>query len=375
MTIWLDAAYGERCFQASILILTAHAVVRRKLARPTLVIAALGAIALWGPLQLAMSWSVYQYETWVAALRWTTFLAVFFLAFEAFQESDLRRSALTALALFGAVLAALSTLQAYSSHGNYFWLFESGQPDVFGPFQSRNNYASFIELTLPLVLWEGLGRGQRRSVWLALAGMMAASVIASGSRAGSALVLAEIPAVLVVAWLRRQLPGRQLATVGAIVLAAVAVWIGVTGWETLERKLGAADPFVNRREMLQSATAMVHDRPWTGFGLGSFPTVYPAYAVFDIGFFVNHAHNDWAEWASEGGLPFLLLLAGLATVSTVPAIRSGWGLGLIAVYAHAFVDYPMQRTGLAIWVFVIGAALAAETMARAHKTRTAGRDA
>ena len=88
--------------------------------------------------------------------------------------------------------------------------------------------------------------------------------------------------------------------------------------------------------------------------------MYPAYAVFDNGYYVNHAHNDWAEWAAEGGLPFLLLLGAIATVSSLAAIRSGWGLGLVVVYVHALVDFPMQRTGLAIWVFVIGAMLAAE---------------
>jgi hypothetical protein len=29
------------------------------------------------------------------------------------------------------------------------------------------------------------------------------------------------------------------------------------------------------------------------------------YARFDVGKTVNHAHNDWAEWAVDGGIPFL----------------------------------------------------------------------
>jgi len=322
--------------------------------------AALTAIALWGPLQLALSLSVYQYETYIAALRWTTLIATFFLAYEALQGRDTRQRALTALAIFAAALAALATLQAFTSHGRYFWLIPTDQMYVFGPFQSTNNYASFIELTLPLALWEGLGRGRRRNVWLAVAGMMAASVVASASRAGSILIVAEILSMLAVAGLRRQLPRRQLVAVGAITLVALALGVAVTGVENLEYKLAFADSFMQRGEILQSTVAMVKDRPWTGFGLGTFPAVYPAYALFDIGFFVNHAHNDWAEWMSEGGLPFFLLLAGIAAASALPAIRSGWGLGIVAVFLHGLVDYPMQRTGLAIWVFVIGAALAAE---------------
>jgi O-antigen ligase len=112
--------------------------------------------------------------------------------------------------------------------------------------------------------------------------------------------------------------------------------------------------------MLQSAVNMTRERPWTGFGLGTFPDVYPAYALFDNGTFVNHAHNDWAEWAAEGGVPFVLLLLGIAVPSSLAAIRSGWGLGIAAVFLHGLVDFPMQRTGVAIWVFVIGALVAAE---------------
>jgi O-antigen ligase len=141
---------------------------------------------------------------------------------------------------------------------------------------------------------------------------------------------------------------------------AAVLCIAATGWETLEGRLRAASPFLYRREMLQSAVGMAKERPWTGFGLGTFAAVYPAYAVFDNGYAVNHAHNDWAEWAAEGGMPFLLLLAAVAAASCILAIRSGWGLGLLAVYVHGFVDFPMQRTGLVIWVSVIGAALAAE---------------
>jgi O-antigen ligase len=116
---------------------------------------------------------------------------------------------------------------------------------------------------------------------------------------------------------------------------------------------------------------MARERPWIGFGLGSFQEVYPAYATFDIGLIVNHAHNDWAEWLAEGGVPFLLLLASVALWSVGPAFRSIWGLGLLSVFLHALVDYPMQRLGLAAWVFVMLGTLAAEERDRSRAIRAA----
>ena len=374
MTIWLDAPYAERGVQAAILIAAAVVIAVRRPARPSLVMVALAAVALWGPLQLIADWSAYRYETWSAVLRWTTLIATFFLAFEALQDRGMRRRARTALAIFGAAMAVLATIQAYSSHGAYFWLFPSGQAEVFGPFQNKNNYAAFIELLLPLTLWEGLKQGRYRTVWLTLAGVMAASVVASGSRAGSALVVAEMPALFAVAHLSRRFPRRQLGSV-AVKMAVVAVLcVAAVGWETLVGRLAVLDPFLYRREMLQSAIAMAKDRPWTGFGLGTFSTVYPAYATFDGGYFVNYAHNDWAQWAAEGGLPFFLLLGLIAVVSSLAAIRSGWGIGLVAVYLHGFVDFPMQRTGVAIWVFVMGAVLAAEHAQRDRRQHQPARN-
>jgi O-antigen ligase len=50
---------------------------------------------------------------------------------------------------------------------------------------------------------------------------------------------------------------------------------------------------------------MAREKPWTGFGLGIWPTVYPANALYDDGTFVNEAHNDWLQWAVEGGVPLV----------------------------------------------------------------------
>jgi O-antigen ligase len=363
LTIWLDASYAERGFQAAILIATAVVLIVRGPFPTGPILVALCCVGLWGPLQLIAGWSVYRYETSLATLRWVTLIATFFLAYRALEDRKVRQCAQTALAAFAALLAVLSTLQAFTSHGDYFWLYPSGQTEVFGPFQNRNNYAAFIELTIPLTLWEALKAGGQRTLWLTLAGVMAASVIACGSRAGSALVALEIPAVFAVAFLSKRFRNRQVAIASSTMAIVAALCIAAAGWETLAHKLADLDPFLDRREMLQSAIAMVVDRPWTGFGLGTFPTVYPAYALFDSGYFVNHAHNDWAEWAVEGGLPFLLLVGGIAAASSLRAVRSGWGLGLVAVYLHSLVDFPLQRTGLVVWIAVIGAMLAAE---RAH---------
>jgi len=109
--------------------------------------------------------------------------------------------------------------------------------------------------------------------------------------------------------------------------------------------------------MRTDVSAMIADRPWQGFGLGSFGAVYPEYALFDSGAVVEHAHNDWLEWAAEGGLPFAGAWAVLAAFVFSPAIRSVWGLGVVAVFLHALVDFPLARFGISAWTFVLIGAL------------------
>ncbi len=86
----------------------------------------------------------------------------------------------------------------------------------------------------------------------------------------------------------------------------------------------------------------------------TWPETYPGYARFDDGRFVNEAHNDWIQWASEGGLPFLAIMFGIAAWSVKPALRSLWGLEILSVWLHALVDYPMrQRPALAAFFFAL----------------------
>jgi O-antigen ligase len=112
--------------------------------------------------------------------------------------------------------------------------------------------------------------------------------------------------------------------------------------------------------MYLSSLQMIRDRPWTGFGLGTWPTAYPRYALYDDGTFVNQAHNDWAQWTVEGGIPFLVLLVILVIPAVPAALHTLWGVGVLSVLAHGFVDYPFQqRPALGACCFVLLGALRA----------------
>jgi O-antigen ligase len=98
-----------------------------------------------------------------------------------------------------------------------------------------------------------------------------------------------------------------------------------------------------RREFIIAAADMAKKRPLIGYGLDTFPEVYQRYAIKDFPFYANHTHNDWAEFAADGGVPFLLLVL-IPFVAAIPATaRNPWGVGLIAVMLHACA--PRYRAG------------------------------
>ena len=136
----------------------------------------------------------------------------------------------------------------------------------------------------------------------------------------------------------------------------------MAGAGTLLGRFAETDPLRYRREMAASSVHIIRDHPWQGSGLGTYASVYPAYATFDLGATVEHAHNYWLEWAAEGGIPFALVWLVLALALCRPAARSIWGIGILAVFLHALVDYPFARFGLTAWNFALMGALSASSM-------------
>ena len=98
-----------------------------------------------------------------------------------------------------------------------------------------------------------------------------------------------------------------------------------------------------------SSLHMIAARPWIGWGLGCWPAAYPAFATFDPGAIVNQAHCDWLQWTAEGGLPVGLTILSLAVWAIRPAMRTIWGIGVIAVLIHAGFDYPFSRPAVGAW--------------------------
>ncbi len=312
-------------------------------------------LALWGPVQILAGWSVYTFATIEESLAWSTAFAVFVLGLQLMSEGDLREKFLQGLPWFGAAVAVLAILQLLTSTGRALWLFETGYDDqVLGPFVSRNHYSAFALLIFPVAVWSACQRSRWRMVDAAASGLLFASVVAGASRAGAILMLIELAALLGYLWLRGSVRWIAPATVVSFVIAITAV----IGPGTLWTRLQAAGVLGPRAAFNRSSAEMIAARPWTGFGLGTWADIYPRYAIEDVGRYVNRAHNDWAEWFADGGLPFFAALLLVALTSFVLVRGRPWGVGVPAVFLHSLVDYPLRKPAILALTLLILAALA-----------------
>jgi O-antigen ligase len=313
----------------------------------------LTALALWGFVQLALGFSEDRWETLLGALRFSSYAATALCARLITTRDCERRWWLGAIAWFGFAVAVAAVLAYYSSSSKVLWIFPSPYPDVWGPFLSRNNFAQFLELVVPVTLWLGLQPARGRvhpGVYLSMAACMVAAGFASASRAGGVFLIAEVIGVF-------SLSGRSSRKHLGRFAAATAICIAIAGAGYLVERFQSADPLVERREIYRSTVAMIRSNPWRGYGLGTFALVYPEFAEIDTGLIVDHAHNDWLEWSAEGGIVFVSLWALFAIPLCATAIRSIWGMGVAAVFLHAFVDYPFARHGVAVWLFLLAGLL------------------
>jgi len=146
---------------------------------------------------------------------------------------------------------------------------------------------------------------------------------------------------------------RATTVILVMIPVLAAIFTLAVGWQRVLQRFEEPDPFQGRREFLIAAVNMAKHRPLTGFGLGTFPEVYQRFAIKDFPFYANHTHNDWAEFAADGGIPFLLLVL-IPFAGAVPtAFRHPWGIGLVGVMAHACVDYPFPRPAVSGWMFAL----------------------
>jgi hypothetical protein len=369
LTSWVQAAWPTTVPEAAIFLLMAAWMVAGFTGKVRLnynhLLLPLGLIVVWGTLQLVTGTTANPFRTKVAALYWACNAATFFIALQIFSSRRMRSWLVHALVFFALALSIVAPLQALYGGNKVFWLFEP-YPNFtpqFGPFPYKNQYSAFIELLLPVALFGALTEERRRTLYVLAATVMYASVIAAASRMGFFLATAEMLIVPAILYGQRKLRLRSLRNNALIFAGIFIMLIAAAGPAEMLTRFQKNDPYAGRREYSDASLRMIRVHPLMGFGLGTWDAAYPGYATSDEGLHVNQAHDDWVQWAAEGGLPFFALMLWIIVLTVPGALRSAWGVGVVAIFVHCVVDYPIQRIPVALVMFIMLAAVASTSRA------------
>jgi O-antigen ligase/Flp pilus assembly protein TadD len=272
-------------------------------------------------------------------------------------------------ALSGALVAGIGTVRWWQAvdGGLYAGVFT-------GPFGYPNAAAGFLLLTGGLALAAAVSLQHPTGRWAAAVGSVGILACLPLTRSRGAAVAAALGLAVgaILALRGHRAPRRILPWLLGSGLAAAALGVGTPLGPWLAARFDPTDPsFVWRREMLDMAWNMIRDRPWLGFGPGTFPVAANLYQrVPYVG--GQNPHNVYLEWAAELGLPAMLLIcAGLATI-LIRAIRvrpplpaayrhrlAALAGTLIAFAAHCALDIDWSYPAIAILAAITTGVVAA----------------
>jgi O-antigen ligase len=345
--------------------------------------------------QLVFRITAYPHDTVALALQYCCYGILCFLAGQTLVRGSQARSLALVFSIYGATLAAFGLLQGISPNGKLYWIREPRMGGwIYGPYVNHNHYAGLMEMLVPIPLVLSLTRlasSRARAAAAAAAAVMAGTIFLSGSRGGMLAITTEL-VILAVLLIRQKRSLRTAVGVGVFLamVLGMLVWIG---GDALSRRIatvssehselaGDLRSYINR-----DGLRMFLKRPVLGWGLGTFPVVYPEFRTFYTNFFVNQAHNDYLQLLVEMGVVgFATMLWFLITLYRRAARKIGnWPgemsgavtlaclLGLTGILVHSMVDFNLQIPANAALFYVLCTVAASEPFAQPARKRHAVR--
>jgi O-antigen ligase len=356
--------------------------------------AAFFALAL---VQWVVGTTAYRHVTYSHLLLYAAYGMVAFVVTQTLRRSsqlDLLAKWFTA---YGAVVAAFAVVQGLAPNGKLYWIWPLEQGgSIYGPYVNRNHYAGLMEMLTPFPLVLAATRftdGKRKLAVAGIAALMAGSIFLSGSRGGMAAFVAQMVVLGVLLVRKREGSWKQPLMLGAFLAVVIVflVWIG--GNELTQRLISIhseAREEINggvRLSIDRDCLRMLVKRPLLGWGLGTFPIVYPEFRSFYTNFFVNQAHNDYLQLLVETGLAgfsiavwFLVLVFRRAagklknwTSNASGALTVAALLGCVGILVHSFLDFNLQIPANAALFYVLCAIAASAPLQESQRRRVVRR--
>ncbi|MCP4295762.1 MAG: O-antigen ligase family protein, partial [Proteobacteria bacterium] len=291
-----------------------------------------------------------------------------------------------------ATIALLAIIQQVSSPDKIYWFRavpENAAP--FGPWVNPNQFAGFMEMMSPLALGLFLFYKPRVSfdqtirerivnffsmpgshLYLFLgfaATLMAMSVFVSLCRGGILTMILSAFVFLLLYSMKKTQRGR---TAIFIVIGCVVLAVSWFGWDSIfrefERGINQSGELTDGRFFLWSdSLRIIQSFFFMGSGFGTFVDIFPSFRSFPGEAIFEHAHNDYLELLTDGGLVGFTLTGWFVFA----VLSHGWKMirlrrhqfpvllgigaftGIIAMLMHSVTDFNMHNGADGLYFFFL----------------------
>jgi len=336
--------------------------------------------------------------SFLALIQFASYGLLFFLVLQIAHNTERAHKMLVALFIMVVVYAAYA-LFALTQLGDPILFFTKSayQENATATFVNRNSFATFLSFgliaglvfTAVSLLPSGEKTGEQKSLlsaalYLTGSSVIFAALIATQSRMGfTAGAIGALVATILV-WSKAPKARRLIWPTLLFGLLGTIVLFVLYGTGLLER-VGSVESSADvRMALYEQVIEMIADRPWTGYGAGSFELAFPLFHQLPVSpdLLWDKAHNTYLALWSElgvifGSIPVLLILMigvrawRIFRLATRRWINAAIALGAIATTAvHSLADFSLEIQAVA-YLFV---AILAIGMAGPHKIKPTKHD-
>lgn len=350
--------------------------------------------------------SINVRDTLMEFFRYGAYGSFYFLTVQLLSRKELLKRTVITIAVFATILSIFAIVQLFTSKDTIYWLRQAGHNSIIlGPYVNHNHYAGLMEMIMPLVLSlvfyyqphvkykKSLRQkvtdffNQRQTNIHILLGfsaiLIATSIFLSLSRGGiigmCVSMLFLTTALLIKA--HKKAGGLLLLFLSVLIVLAVS-WFG---WDSvLDRftriRIVQGEINVDRLQYWKDIPQICRDFFLTGSGFGTFGAVYPSYRTFPGRLTVSHAHNDYLELFTDGGIIGFVLAAwflGAVLYKTFIVYRQrrdsysihlflGAIAGIIALLIHSFSDFNLHIGANGLFFFFLAGLAVSAANTRLH---------
>ena len=340
----------------------------------------------WMPLTVNIKATLSEF------FRYSTYVLFYVLTVQLLsRKENLQATALT-IALFGGLLAFSSILQFYLTDDMALWFRHSPTNSiVVGPYANHNHYAGLMEMMFPLVLGlflfyrprigntsliKGIAEilSQEKANIHILIGTSALLIILSifVSLSRGAMISTCLSLLIFTFFLmkRKISKGNTALIIGVILITALS--IGWFGWDQIFERFAKLKNtqgviYESRLDFWKDSLNIIKHFTLTGAGFGAFSHIYPLHRSIISELFLTHAHNDYLELLSEGGIiGFIIVFCFLATLfyktyKTFSTRRDAISIylyigsitAIAAILLHSFTDFNLHVGANGLWFFFV----------------------